>query len=546
MMTDHHPSDTGTHRVSIHLGKVLFKLANTYPTLLLAVVEAAQNAIDADATQVLIAIDQQGSRVTVADNGTGVTVEKFGMALMSVGDSVKRKGSLGQFGIGLISPLNKCREFVFTSMPAGSSLANEWTFVGEDILKQRADIDIPRRAVPSIPAIPQPFKSTSRRLKTAWNSVVLMNGITQDRTIRTVLMDELEHHLRNKLSQGMRQKGTAIHVVINDENGVITNRDILPMEFTGEALPVVEYVDADCGLVVFKLYRAPKTRSGRKGEVVVMKLDDKYSFSWKEYRVQAMGSGFLAEFKEAFAVLESGYFEGIIYLENVTLAPERTKFNLDDALRTSYFVIDRWYREHGQQHYEEEQEARREERYKELGQKSLDRLYEKLAHDALLHSVLEELLGNLSKPEPRERSKTTTPLKKRRAVAEPSLAKKHRTTGDKPKPTPEQAPTTLRFAYEQLPGSTNLWEFDTSAATVVFNILHPVWVSLDDAAEGKRTSRHDKQITHLQTWVGFQVIMLLANHSDPDDFESNRHSIDEQVRPYASLFIEPEPRTSSR
>lgn len=526
-----------THRVEVHLGKVLHRLANTYPTLLLTIVEAAQNAIDADASKVLIAIDQQASRVIVVDDGTGVSVDKFGQALGSIGDSIKRRGSLGQFGLGLISPLNKCNTYLFISRPAGGLSANQWTFDGTAIKTQR-DVEIPHQVVSDLPPVPTPFKSTSRRLTTVWNSMVLLEEITQDRTIRTVDLDELEHNIRVKLSNGMRKKGTTIHVVINGEKGQVSSRDILPMEYTGEPLEEVAYNDADCGKVVFRLYRASKTRDGRKGEVVIMRTDDNYPISMKEFRTQAMGSGYLVEFLEAFAVLGSGYFEGVVLLQNVELDPTRTRFVMNDALRASYFVVDRWFREHGQKHYETEQESRREQRYKELGERSLSHLLDKLAKDPTLHSVLEELLGVSGKPQPREArsASTASTTKRRRTVAERKSAPKP--DGDTPDQS-QRSPATLRFGYEVIPGYANLWDYDWDTATIVFNILHPTWVSLDETAEGKHTARHDRQIMHLQLFVGLEVVMLLAEHADREEFEAHRHELDKRIRPYAATIIEP-------
>ncbi len=527
-------SGSSRQRIEVHLGKVLHKLANTYPTLLLTVVEAAQNAIDADATKVLIAIDQQASRVVVVDDGKGVTVEKFGLALSSVGDSIKRKGSLGQFGLGLISPLDKCESYVFMSRPDGQTVANRWQFDGASIKTQR-EVDIPHRDIDALPVVPTPFRSADRRLNTRWNTMVLLDGITQDRTIRTVLLDDLEHQIRVKLSNGMRRKGTTVHVVINDDKGQVASRDILPMEYTGEPLEEVVYHDADCGEVRFRLYRAPKTREGRRGEVVVMRTDDLYPISWREFRTQAMGSKYLTEFLEAFAVLGSGYFEGVVTMQNVVLDPQRTKFVMNDALLTGYMVIDRWFRDHGRKHYETEQEQRREERYKELGERSLGHLLDRIGNDPQLSSVLEELFASPERKSKAEREQQPTgksSTRRRRTIAE---AKPKPASDD---PDTRRAPAILRFAYEAIPGFAHLWQYDWDAATIVFNIMHPIWVMLDET-DGKRTTRHDKQIMHLQLFVGLEIIMMLADAGDRDEFEDARNELDKRVRPYARTIIEP-------
>lgn len=529
---------TDSYRMDVHLGKILWRLANTYPTLLLTVVECVQNAIDADATQVLVAIDQQANRVIVADNGNGVDEQKFGAALRSIGDSRKRKGSLGQFGIGLISPLNKCGKYLFISRE-GTDKPNEWLFEGEKI-KAQSSVDIPRRTLANLPAIPAPFRSTSRRIGATWNSMALMEDTTQDRTIRTVDLDELEHQILIKLSIGMRRKGTIVHVVINDEKGAVSNRTITPMEYRGQPLEEVVYDDVDCGKIVFRLYRASLTGEGRKGEVSVMAMHDSYPISWQEYRTQAMGAGFLEHFPEAFATLGSGYFEGVVLLEKVSLDPRRTRFVMSDALRASYYAVASWFEEHGSKHYEDEKEQRRETRYRELGEKSLNHLLEVLGADPRLSAILEDLTGAAPKAKPKEENGSTrAPNKRRRTTAEPTPREPKEPSKE---PSSRRARATLRFGYEQIHGYANVWTFDWDTTTIVFNTLHPIWVMLDENADGSRNSRHDKQIIHLQLYVGLEVLQLLADCLDsPDEFDERRYEIDKRIKPYALTVIQPMP-----
>jgi len=543
-----------TTRLGVHLGKILYyRIARIYPSLMLTMVEAAQNAIDADATRVLIAIDQKASRVVVVDNGIGVTEAKFNDALDNVGDSQKRRGQLGQFGIGLISPLNKCKLYEFYSRPAGHEFVNHWTLEG-DVIKTQKHPDVPYEEIDDLPEIPSPFRTASRRLKTRWNTMVLLEETTQDKTTRTVELDALEHEICVKLSNGMRKKNTVIHVVINDENGNVSSREILPMVFTGEPLEEVVYDDVDCGRVVFQLYRASKTKDGRKGEVVVKKDDDLFQISWAEYRVQAMGPGYLTAFKDAFNALWSGYFEGVIILEKVTLDAERTKFEMDDALRASYMVVDRWYQEHGQKYFEDEQESRREERYRQLGEQSLTELLAQVADDPHLHSVLEDLLGSVPAPVPREANKSGgagSTAKRRRTVAEPRDQSEDRSKDDSETGADDgdradsdetqigkrRTHARLRFGYEQDHRSGHVWQFDHDETMIVFNTIHPEWAGLDETPDGRHLARHDKWLIHLQLYVGLEVLQLLGEYPDADEFDAHRHEIDKRIRPYSGLII---------
>lgn len=106
-------------RLDFHHGEVLLKLSDTYPTLSRSILEMIQNALDALAAHVYVRIDLKRHEAVIMDDGEGITPEKFAEALASVGKSVKsRKSKLGRFGLGLISPLKKVREYTITSFPA--------------------------------------------------------------------------------------------------------------------------------------------------------------------------------------------------------------------------------------------------------------------------------------------------------------------------------------------------------------------------------------------------------------------------------------------
>lgn len=525
-------------RMGFHQGEVLWRLASDYyNTLMLTLIEAAQNAIDAEATIVLIAIDQQKSLVTIADNGTGIDTDKFTQALMSVGKGIKSKEKMGRFGLGLISPLNKCRAFQVTSHPAGTRTVNQWIFVGEQIRTQHSEVVIPYSKQAKMPDILEPFKTRARRLGATWNTMVQLDAVTRDRTVRAINLDELTTQIRAKLSRGMLTAGTTIHILLNSEAGEVSHREVDALQFSGEQLPLVE-IDRypECGAVAFELYRAPKTRNGRRGQVVVMQTGDNYQITWREFWAQAMGARLLGDFRESFDVLNSGYFEGVIYIEKVELDPTRSKFILNDAVEASYYAIDDWYQKYGKEHYETERESRRDERYQRLGQESLDRLLAKLNADPTLSLVLDELLGNQPTPEPRVRKQaddSAQAAKRKRTVIEPTV-KPPRDAADR---LPKKESVKLRFAFEQRPAWDNLWDYDADTATIVFNTLHPIWVMLDET-DGKRTSRHDKQIIHLQTWLGLEVVIMLSEHDDIAGFESARHFIDRRIRPYAMTVID--------
>src|SRR3989344_3717360 len=118
-MKETHKPATHT-QIKFNQGRALLHLAGMYPTLLEVILELVQNALDKDvnATRIWIAINYQTRYLSVRDNGAGSSINRFNLALASVAEPGRKgEGSLGQFGIGLISPLGKCNRFTFISCP---------------------------------------------------------------------------------------------------------------------------------------------------------------------------------------------------------------------------------------------------------------------------------------------------------------------------------------------------------------------------------------------------------------------------------------------
>ncbi len=549
--------------MDFHRGEVLWTLANTYPSVMLTLVEAAQNAIDADAERVLIGIDLKRHRVMVVDNGRGVSLEKFEQALASVGKGIKSRDRLGRFGRGLIAPVNKCRRFTFISKVAGSRPIR-WTFSGVDIRAQHEQVTIPQetlREMPGVLKVFQPFLTNGFNVK--WMTMVNLEGVTTDRVISLVDLDELESQIRTKLGMAMRRQNTSIRVVLVDEFGRASSRDINPVVFSGEQLGVVEYVDDDAGAIEVDLYRAQKLGGTRKGTVLVMEADGNYPLPMKEVARQMRG-GRWTEFEDVIAILTSGFFEGMIRCEKIALSPTRTKFEFNDALLGLFMVLSTWYDQFGLKHYENEQERSRESRYQDLGLESQERLRELLP--PRLWEVLKAIVsvgrlgdGHLDPERGRmggfedESSLRTgqggagTP-KTSRDTQVPQ--ERQREPRDRPgdMPTGSLGPDGsqrqlvkgdslgLWYEYSPLFANFHLWEFNARMGILTFNTKHPVWVRLDET-NGRHTTKNAKQIMDLQEWLTLQVLCLLQLYPDPEAFGEHRSFIDDQVRVYADLFI---------
>ena len=69
------PPRPSRDKISFNEGKVLLHLAKTtYTTMIQVIAEAVQNALDADATNIWIAVDEGKRTIVIADDGSGVTI----------------------------------------------------------------------------------------------------------------------------------------------------------------------------------------------------------------------------------------------------------------------------------------------------------------------------------------------------------------------------------------------------------------------------------------------------------------------------------------
>lgn len=574
-MSDHRkptsPEQTSASEIDFHRGEVLHKLSNTYRSLPLTLIEGAQNAIDAGADKIMLCIDLKGRTVIMVDNGEGTTEEKFAKALASVGKGVKSKDKLGRFGLGLISPLNKCARFHFISAMPGRRKALKWTFVQSDIRKQHQTLTIPLTTMAAVPDLPKRFRdyAVDDFQNVQWRTRVEMLGVTRDKVISLVDLDDLEQQIRTKLGLAMRTNKVSIRVVLIDDNGKHLSRYITSTSYSGEPLEVVTYETDETGLVEFRLYRALKRGGSRTGEVSVVAGGDNYPITMREFTNQARGRKAASLLGDSITVLGSGYFEGIITCQNIELHPERTKFEYTDALEMLYLVVDQWYDEVGLAHYQLEEEQNQEARYQETAMKAADRLRELLnpqRHQRLWSGLLSVVqsgrlgTGHLNPGERQDgelddtpttragqggagRAKTTGSSSSTRGGQQGRSA--HR-PGDLPVGVQGSGGSRRRvvkgdskglwFGFEQMPGNVNLWEFDRELGALIINTRHPIWVQLDET-NGRHLKKNAKYIQQLLEWLAFEMLHLLVQFPEQDDFETNRSIIDDKVKTYAEMFI---------
>ena len=558
-------SNTSASRIGLHMGRVLMTLANKYPSLPRTIVEGVQNAIDADAKNIFIGVDESKRSVVIFDDGVGASVEQFDLAIATIFDSIKSKERIGKFGIGVISPVNKCSRFDFVSKSVGSLKPNRWRFVGAEIDPMREDILIPRTELIGMPKVPVQFAPYATNNGITWNTMVVMHSVTDNRSVSQVEPDELESLIRTTLGVFLRLRGITCHYVQIMANGTIDNREIRPLVYTGDPFPVYDIVTPETGHIQIELYKATPRSGKRHGEVSVSEMVMPYGVSLKNFRAQALGLGWAGVGEAFFDALGSGYFEGTIRCEKLELDPNREVFQRTDVLPNLYVALDDWFNTSGRMHYEADKELSRDERYNRLSMKVMDEIrnllrlpeFTKLAAQ-LTETVQQgrvglghgldgkDLTGEDDQPSTRTgmggagvpRSKSSSPRKGGRGdgtTRDGDIPTGVVGKGNRLRATVRDDSIGLWLEVTDLEFSSRVWEFDVQTGLLQFNSRNALWNTLDGIDVKRRLAKHDKQIMQLQKFVILGVLELLRYPLD--EFEERRQFVDNQLNPFAAAFI---------
>ncbi len=174
--------------------KILSIVASRYPWLIDCLWEAIQNAIDPafephelpnkkHKSRIDIRINKKTGMIFVRDNGKGVSVEDFEEALSSIGLSQKdgKDPKLGQFGLGAMSPFDKCDYWTFSSVPHDRvNTPMMWTF---DCAKLRAATS--GLAAPCAPTTMDGW----------WSTELVIHNYDRDRIRSKIEMDQFCEHI---------------------------------------------------------------------------------------------------------------------------------------------------------------------------------------------------------------------------------------------------------------------------------------------------------------------------------------------------------------
>lgn len=539
-----------------HQGSALLKLASFYPRLLDVLLEEVQNCIDKGARMVQVIINQKTRNIAIRDDGDGVSQHEFEQALTSISKTMKdrKKGKLGRFGLGLISPLGKCERFVFTSTSKRDPRAYlEWTFVTKDLEEQETIRGIPMRARQDLLFRRGDSHNVRGTTTVPWRTEVRIEHYTNDRQINRVSLESLREGILDRFGPSMRRNQVVVTVRLTHESGECSTLDIKAKDFEGVKLPDATIEDrSNKSRTWFKLYLARKTEKGRRGKVLVGEVDNDFRFDFSTF-VRYLGDGFdLAD--EAVAALKSGVFEGEILNDVVQLHENRKTFLANEALLSFCAAIEEWFELHGKKHFKAAQEEKQEERYQTLGTRSMRVIEEMLklpAFSGLLKAIDSFKKGSIGPGHAEYAGKTSpdTSIAVRGNTGRSNEGREN--TGDSEGRTPPQNDlpkdrpltvvgprgvnrtivrghsTGLQLAHVAMPGSQSLWVLDEVMGVLKINVLHPLWLQCEE--------HNDRSLMRFQEYLMLQALGLQAAPQDWAQFA--RLVFDELNAPYAYMLV---------
>lgn len=356
---------SGKSNLEFFGGPTLLSLAATYPKLLKVDLEMVQNALDKGAKNIWVVINQKARSAAVQDDGDGTSPEYFEKALRSVGHSLKKSDKLGRFGLGLISPVDKCEAYTFTSTPKGSNAYVEWTFRATEI-KDQERVQIPFRSRTDLW-----FGAISKRgvESVTWRTRAKLEKIHSNRLMNAMTMESLCESIADMFNQSMKKNKTVVSVTFVDEAGNRSTQEIYPSDFSGISVPVLRITNRLGGDTCFRLFIARMGRNGKGGKVLVGEDRNDFRIPFASFLKSLPEEISLSD--QAVQALSSGVFEGEILSSRCQVHRNRLGFEATEALIGFGEAIDDWFKKVGSQHFNAAAEGRRQEKYENLAKRTL-------------------------------------------------------------------------------------------------------------------------------------------------------------------------------
>lgn len=514
--------NVGLFQMDIHIGNALHYVTNNYPTLMKVALELIQNALDSEATIIRVNVNYKNRSLSVTDNGSGISPERFRQAISSVCGSLKKNtGKLGQFGIGMMSPLGKCEGFIITSAEkAVIHSYNRYIFDCQKILDSRG--------LPQIPAIPMPDhfyarggKGSKGKIGVDWRTEVFINGFSKDKSINLISLSELKNLVLGQFSEAMKKLDTEISISVKTEKGNQVE-SFKAADFKGEKLGLIVYDEKSSKTKTkFDIYLSPKLKTGRKGQVLI-------GIEGNDFRIPA--PIFVRSAPEIDAevarVLLSGSFEGSIISGGCSLHPNRREFNDNEARLEFLINLEMWVKNHGLKHLSLIKDGEKDVWLQNIGSLAIYGLEETLKNDLphLMAVVKSFRLGTVGPghygfdKSPIEQEFSSSKLHGKSEKREHGYAAKDKEKELPGKPIlhPGHTPfkvggegtnrrlvkghsTGMQFVYEELPGNDNHWEFEPEIGVLTFNTRSNLWAKMED---------NERNLVLYQQYVAIKALEL--------------------------------------
>jgi len=541
-------------------GNAVIMLASTYPTLMSVVLECIQNAIDSLATGITVTCNLKSKRLTVRDDGEGVTKEKMNKCISSIANSIKKDDKLGRFGLGLISPLKKCEFFTFVSTPKNDNTSYfRWIFEAEKI-EGKKEFTIPMCPVEDIYFGPGATNTNKGRKPVSWRTEISMEKIISDRIVGKFDLEEMADLILERFSEAMKRRKSVVLLTLVEKDGTKKQLEVRPAVFDGERLKPVIYQNEICGETKFEMHLArKKAKGGRQGKVLVGIKGNDYRISFRDFSKSL--DGLLSS--EVISALCSGVFEGNILSERCDLHPGRKGFVVNEKLLEFCVHLEKWMNEIGLDHIQRIQDIGKDERYQALGMKSIAIIENMLTapeFEHLKNLVKSFKFGTVGKNHAEfpirgiqvEGSKAIQGSGERKSPTIPNEDKNKPKTPRSPETDhPEHTPfsvfgggkhrgivkghsTGLQFAWAEMPGKKNLWEFNKNYGILTFNTRHPLW---------EQAERKDRVLMRFQEHIAIKALNLEIM---PEEWRTVCQEFVDQELPGVLFLIMNEPNQFGR
>lgn len=524
---------SNTTKVGLHVGMALTNIiARTYPSLRDMVLEAVQNAIDANCRTVWIEWDERRRTLAIRDDGDGVGLLTMNARLQQICSSSKGEDDLGQFGIGVMAPLDKGERFTFTSSPrlpapGEDGAYHRWTFQVKDIAgKQELEVPCARMGQMSYSEA-----RSSDPGAVAWRTEVRVEHVVEDSVKGRFDPEDIKYQIQQRFSVAMRKKSVKVILTTRQRVGKTDTSDtdsFGPLDFTGQPLQRWTTKTPVARLVVVQLYL--RRVIGRKQARVEV------GESGRDYRVTlaqflASAAGMLS--RPVADALSSGLLEGEITAEGIRITPNRKGVEMDDALMDLCQALEKWHSEVGSHVLDTERSSRQAARYQQIAIDVLGEL-DKLLRDPRYADWRDKVRGfhagtvGRGHTQPSDRSvigpQVQTSVRVNRGGG--SGGRSGASGSDRKPPQverPDDVPVTvagpaggertvvkrssfgIQVIFDRMLGSADLWLLNPGNGELLVNIRHPHWAECE---------RSDRELQDLLRHIVQQAMAWLVTPED--------------------------------